>query len=140
MGFLIENHDIFGSDLTNLSRIILIFELDRDIGEIILWAKILSQSDDFCKSYRVIGRTDILTDSRVYSPVEYTKTKIVAYLYSVSGKFMRIHTNCVDRISTQKGFEESWSRFRAGMSRGARINVIDLRKVTTKNERLRSSE
>ena len=85
-------------------------------------------------------RPDILTDSRVYSPVEYTKTKIVAYLYSVSGKFMRIHTNCVDRISTQKGFEESWSRFRAGMSRGARINVIDLRKVTTKNERLRSSE
>ena len=57
VGFLIENHDIFGSDLTNPCRTILIFKLDRDIGEIILWAKIRTRSDDFWKNYRVNGRT-----------------------------------------------------------------------------------
>ena len=38
------------------------FELDQDIGETILWAKILLQSDDPSKSYRVNGRTAGYTD------------------------------------------------------------------------------
>ena len=47
------NNDTFCYNSANPSRIILIFELDRDIGETMLWTKTLSQSDDPLKSYRV---------------------------------------------------------------------------------------
>jgi hypothetical protein len=39
--------------------------------------KISAQSDVVVKSYRVNGRPDALTDSRVYSLFEYTKRNIV---------------------------------------------------------------
>ena len=51
----------------------LLFELDRDLSQIQLWKKDISKSDDFFESYRVNGRTDTLTDFRVYYPFEYTK-------------------------------------------------------------------
>ena len=51
-------YDSFCSDSPNPWRIIFIFELDLDIDRITLWVKILSQSDDFWKSYRVNGPMD----------------------------------------------------------------------------------
>ena len=58
VGFRIETHYIFGSDSANPYGIIIIFELDRDIWETSLWAKILTPSNDFWKSYCVNGRPD----------------------------------------------------------------------------------
>ena len=79
VNFLRENHDIVCYNLAKLWRIILIFELDREIGETILWVKILSPSDDHSKSYCVNGRSITLTDIRVYSLFEYVKT-IISHL------------------------------------------------------------
>jgi len=69
------NNDNFYDNSAISWRIILIFELDRDIDEIILCTKF---HDNWMSLSRVIvetaGRTDTLTDSRVYSLFEYTKT------------------------------------------------------------------
>ena len=53
-----------------------IFELDRDIYEIHLYKKFQPDDYHFFVSYRVNGRPDTLTDSRVYSLFEYTKMKM----------------------------------------------------------------
>ena len=42
--------------------------------------KISAESDVIVKSYRVYGRSDTLTDSRVYSLFEYTKTNHRSHL------------------------------------------------------------
>jgi hypothetical protein len=51
--------------------------------------KISAQSDIVMKSYRVYGRADTLTDSRVYSLFEYTKSR---------KKFERISFSLIDDL------------------------------------------
>ncbi len=50
--------------------------------------KISSQSDQPLKSYRVNGRPDILTDSRVYSLFEYTKRDSIDKWYKQYIRFV----------------------------------------------------
>jgi hypothetical protein len=71
----IGNNDIFCYNSGRARPIILIFELDRDIGKTILCTKFHQDRSIFSRVIVLTaGRPDILTDSRVYSLFEYTKT------------------------------------------------------------------
>ena len=80
---LVNDDNFFDSSVISW-RIILIFELDRDIDEIILCTKF---HDNWMSLSKVIvytdGRPDTQTDSRVYSLFEYTKRRKIEFSFTL---------------------------------------------------------
>ena len=83
----------------------------RNIDEIMLCRKFSWRSDEPFGNYRANGRTDILTDSRVYSLFEYTKTR------NPLAEFILLHSFEFGSIYEQKQFFSTSDKWRQLKSR-----------------------